>query len=442
MFRALRPHVAPTFRSADLKVRPTHLLLAIAFPALAFAQTPVPQPPIERVTFEQAVQRAIEHNPTVAQALTAINRAEALLQQARAVTRPTVSASFSNSTLDSQRGFDGGVFQPQNQSSMTADLTVPILAASRWAAINQSRDQVDVVKLSATDVRRQIAVGAAQAYLAVVAQRRQVDVNMRARDAAKEHQDYATKRLQSGAGSRLNEVRAAQEVSADDARVENSRLALRRAQEALGVLLGANGPIDAGDVPTLELPDIGDENAWMNARTDIQFLSAQRRAADRIVKDSFKDFWPNASVSFDPQFITPAGLFQPSKTWRLSINLSQPIYEGGLRHGVLKQRQVTFDLATLTLTAQEIQARSEVRLAKESADSNARALASAQLSAQQANEVLRITTAAFEAGATTNLEVIDAQRSARDAEAVATIAEDAALRSRLDLLVALGRFPR
>ena len=417
------------------------LLLLLIFPALANAQTPAPAP-IERVTFEQAVQRAIEHNPTVAQATTAINRAEALLQQARAVTRPTIGATFSNTTLDSQRGFDAGVFQPQNQSSFGADLTVPILAASRWAATNQARDQVDIARLSATDVRRQVAVAAAQAYLAVLVQRRQVEVNEHARDAAKAHLDYSSKRLASGAGSRLNEVRAAQEVSADEARLENSRLAVRRAQEALGVLLGANNPIDVGDAPTLELPDIGDESAWMNARTDIQFLSAQRRAADRVVKDSFKDFWPTASASFDPQLIAPAGLFQPSKTWRLTLSLSQPIFEGGLRHGVLRQRQVTFDLATLALSAQEIQARSEVRLAKESADSYERALASAQLSAQQANEVVRITTAAFEAGATTNLEVIDAQRSARDAEATATIAEDAARRARLDLLVALGKFPR
>jgi outer membrane protein TolC len=397
---------------------------------------------MERVTFEQAVQRAIEHNPTVAQAMTAINRAEALLQQARSATRPSVSASVVNTTLDSQRGFTGGVFQPQNQSSITADLTIPILAASRWAATNQARDQIDVAKLSANDVRRQVAVSAAQTYLAVLVQRRQVEVNEHARDAAKAHLDYSSKRLASGAGSRLNEVRAAQEVSADEARLENSRLAVRRAQEALGVLLGANNPIDVGDAPTLDLPDIGDESAWMNARTDIQFLSAQRRAADRVVKDSFKDFWPTANASFDPQLITPAGLFQPSKTWRLTISLSQPIYEGGLRHGVMRQRQVTFDLATLALTAQEIQARSDVRLAKESAESYERALASSQLSAQQANEVVRITTAAFEAGATTNLEVIDAQRSARDAEATVTIAEDAARRARLDLLVALGRFPK
>jgi outer membrane protein TolC len=56
--------------------------------------------------------------------------------------------------------------------------------------------------------------------------------------------------------------------------------------------------------------------------------------------------------------------------------------------------------------------------------------------------VLRITTSAFEVGATTNLEVIDAQRQARDADAAAALAQDAVQRARLSLLVALGQFPR
>jgi outer membrane protein TolC len=69
-------------------------------------------------------------------------------------------------------------------------------------------------------------------------------------------------------------------------------------------------------------------------------------------------------------------------------------------------------------------------------------LDSARLAASQADEVLQITTSAFQVGATTNIEVIDAQRSARDAETTTTVTEDALRRAKLDLLVALGRFPR
>jgi hypothetical protein len=38
--------------------------------------------------------------------------------------------------------------------------------------------------------------------------------------------------------------------------------------------------------------------------------------------------------------------------------------------------------------------------------------------------------------------VIDAQRVARDQESLVALAEDAVRQARLDLLVALGRFPR
>ena len=72
----------------------------------------------------------------------------------------------------------------------------------------------------------------------------------------------------------------------------------------------------------------------------------------------------------------------------------------------------------------------------------ARALSAARRAADQANEVVRISDVAFRAGATTNLEVIDAQRRARDAETAAAIAEDRARQARLDLLVAVGLFPR
>ena len=43
--------------------------------------------------------------------------------------------------------------------------------------------------------------------------------------------------------------------------------------------------------------------------------------------------------------------------------------------------------------------------------------------------------------ASTNLEVIDAERRARDAVVTAALSEDAARQARLDLLAASGSFP-
>ena len=82
-----------------------------------------------------------------------------------------------------------------------------------------------------------------------------------------------------------------------------------------------------------------------------------------------------------------------------------------------------------------------MRAARESVRSSDRASAAARAAADQARRVLEIVTVSFKAGATTNLEVIDAERRARDTDNAAAIAEDVLRRAQLDLLSALGRFP-
>lgn len=413
------------------------LLLAGSAPAFA-------QRPARVVEFEQAVAGAVQANRGVAQAATAIGRAEVLLQQARAATLPVVSATVSSSTVDREVAFDGRVTQPQTQVTFSGTGSWNVLAPARWAAVNQARDQRVVAEASVVEARRQVAIAAAQAYLAIIAQRRQVEVTERAVEASRAHLDYANKRREGGLGSRLNELRAQQSVSTDEVRLENARLALLRAQEALGVIMAEPGPVDAGSEPALALPPDADTDeaiaAALTERPDVVFNRAVKAAAERVFADSVRDILPTGTVSLTPQYVTPSGAFQRSRSWRLTLSVTQPIFEGGQRAAAKQQRSLAVTQAQLTLETIEIQLRADVRLARAAVDSYTRALERARAAAAQAGEVLSITTGAFELGATTNLEVIDAQRQARDAESAAVIAEDNLRRARLDLLVALGRF--
>lgn len=415
------------------------LSAAVAIVGLVTA-TAVAQP-VAPVTLDEAVRLAIERNPSTRQAATAILRAEALLQQARTVAWPTVTGGIATTVLDSERGFDDFVTQPRTQTLFSASVAYPVLAASRWAARTQADDQVRVAQYGAEEVRRQIAVATAGAYLAVIAQKRQVEVNQRARESAQAHLDYARARLEGGVGSKLNELRAAQEVATSDVLLESARLGVRRAQEALGVLTATDAPVDAGGEPAFEVPapPVGED--WLRGRTDVRLFTAQREAAERVFRDSRKDWIPTGTVSFDPQYITPAGLFQPSRTWRGVLQFAVPLFDGGQRRAVARQREVAVEAADLTFADVELRARADLRTARAAVESTERAVGSARLAAQHAADVLRITDVAFRAGATTNLEVIDAQRRARDADTAAAQAEDRLRQARLDLLVALGRFP-
>jgi outer membrane protein TolC len=416
---------------------PFFLVVAVLAAVPAGAQTPT----VRTVEFDEAVKQALARNPTMTSAQVAIAEAEAGRQQARALTRPGLSATVNTVTNSREIAFEeAGVVSPRTQVAFGASASVPLLIAAERAAVRQASDQVDVATQDALETRRQVGLAAAQSYLQVIFAHRQVDVELRALETARAHLEYADRRLEGGVGSRLNQLRAAQAASETETRLEAVRLLLSRAQESLGVQMAEDGPVDAGVVPTLDTPETTNVDELLANRPDVKAQTLAVGAADRVVQDTSKEWLPTASVSFAPQYIAPAGLFQPARTWRLVFAVTQPVFDSSVR-ARKALRIASLDRVRVGQTALEIQARSEIRIAQEGVRSSERALNSARLAAQQANEVLKITTAAFEVGATTNIEVIDAQRSARDAETAVELADHALRRSKLELLVAVGRFP-
>ena len=420
-------------------VRPG-LVVVIALSAVgpAWAQTDAAP---ERVTFQEAVRRATERNPTVAEAAQAILRAEALLDQAKSVFRPTLYGDVSTTILDAARGFGGNITQPRTQYSFNGTVTYPFLAAARWARKSQAADQVEIARISAEDTRRQVALTAAQAYLALTGAERQRDIALRTRDTARALADYSRARLEAGQGSRLNHVRASQEVAVAEGLIQAAELAVQQAREALGIAIFSETPVDAAGDPEIEAAAApSDEDTWLIRRPDVRLFTAQAQAAERVVRDNWKSWLPEGTAFFTPQYVTPPGFFAPAKTWVAFFQLQIPIYDGTL--GATKRVRVADrETARLRLDAVKLEARSEVRLAQESVARHEQIAAASREAAARAIEALHITEIAYKAGATTNIEVVQAQQTARNAEIVASLAEDRLRQARLDLLVALGQFP-
>ena len=419
------------------------LCAALLVPCLAgaaHAQTPPP----EAITFDEAVRRATTANPSVALAAANILRAEALIRQARAATLPAISAEASTVTLDDQREADGAVVTSRNTVSASVPVAMPLFAPAQWARRTQAEDARRVAESSADDVRRQVALATARAYLVVIGTRRLVDAQQRARDTSLAFFEYADERYKAGASSRLNQLRAQQTLSADEGLLEQARLALYRTQEALGVLVAADHAVDATEEPAFELPADGGPAATgpsIALRTDIRLFTAEVQAAERIVRDSSKEWFPNLTGIFEPVFQHPGSVFTPEASWRAVLQLSVPLFDSGLRTGRRLERQAALRQTQVRLDAARREAASEIRTARESLRRSERVLESSRAAATQAAQVLEITNVSFRAGATTNIEVVDAQRRARDADTAVAVAEDSVRQARLDLLDALGLFP-
>src|SRR5450432_1470738 len=121
--------------------------------ALAQSQTPPPIPmlapldgpraapdaplasdetPVEHVTFDVAVARALARNPTVGEALEEVRRFHALMEQVRAASLPTLNGYGTYTRLDHDRVSNGVTVVPSGGLNLNVTLDAPLLYPRGW----------------------------------------------------------------------------------------------------------------------------------------------------------------------------------------------------------------------------------------------------------------------------------------------------------------------
>lgn len=424
--------------------RVTVLGAALVTAATAGRAAAVPgEPPraAPTITLEQAVQTALARNPTVTAAKADIARAEALVRQARSTWQPNASANVTATRLDAERALNGRVISPVTSLSANVVATVPLVVPQRWLAGRHAEDNVTASRDTAENTRRQIAVSVARAYLVLVTQHRVIEVRLRALATARAHYEFAQARFQGGVGNRVDQVRAEQEVASTEVQLQAAYSGLEQAREVLGFLVGVEGPLDSAQEPVLPSPPPAGTADTAAHRADVRAVEARARAAQNLVNDQPYEYSPSLTAQFQPFYQNPPSLTQPQFGWQAQLLLTVPIWDAGQRSGVLAERQALANQAWANLEAAQRQARSEVRVAFDSMHRAEAALDSARHAAKVAAEALDLASLAYRAGATNNLEVVDAERRAQDADTAAATAEDSLRQARLDVLVASGRFP-
>ncbi len=397
----------------------------------------------EEISLDGAVAQALARHPTAIIAAEEIRRAQALVEQVRSSSLPTLFANGSYTRLDGNRVLNGAVISAADQVAANLLVTVPLVAPQHWMQWSHARDNVDVARLSAVEQRRQLAIAVARTYLTLIAQHRVIEVTGRAVIAARAHASFTHQRFAGGWGTRVDELRAAQELSTDEAQLETSHAQLTRLQESLGVLAGADHPFDAEEDVALPAPPT-EGDALRDApglRSDVRLARLRLTAAHHLVRDDWADYLPVLLGTFQPFYQNPPTLTLPETGWQAQLLLSVPLYDGGLRYGQARERQALEKEARASVDGAVRQAESDVRASQEEVRRAGSALTAARDAARQAVEALGLSNLAYQAGASTNIEVIDAERTARDAETTSVVAEDTARQARLDLLVASGRFP-
>jgi len=164
---------------------------------------------------------------------------------------------------------------------------------------SQGKANVSTAEASNRDVSRTVALAVARAYLAVVSQKRVVEINARALATDHAHYDYTHIRLVGGVGNRVDDVRAAQQVASDEAQLETSYTGLARAREALAVLVGEAQPMDVYDDVALASSSADPRQRSRNDK-DIAAAKARVRLAEKVKRESWADYTPSLVGQFIP----------------------------------------------------------------------------------------------------------------------------------------------
>ena len=389
----------------------------------------------EKITLEEAVRRATARNPTSLIAEQEIRRAEGILREARAPALPFLSANGTGTRLDSARTTtSSGTLVARESIGANLSLSMPLFAPQRWLAWAHAGDQVDIARTSLEDARRTVAIATARTYLSVMAQHRLVQITTRARDSARAHLEDAHARFEVGSGNRLDEVRAGQELAGDEAQLAQAESNLVRAREALGVLVAADGPVEVEEQVALPAPPAPAEalkDAEEN-RPDVRASYQRAEAARKVLRDSWADYLPLLSAVVQPFYNSPSTVTQPTTGWQAQLILTIPLYDGGTRYGLRRERSAFYEESKAQLEGLLRQARSDVRGSFEAVRRADESVRSARQAARLAHDALDMTMLAYREGATNDLEVVDAARTALVADVAALSAEDTARQARID----------
>ena len=380
-----------------------------------------------------------------------VARAEAQYRAALAGTLPslTTSANIAHNFLVDQvtNPLTGEVSNvpPYNTAGGNIVASQPLFVPRVWHQMGTANRQIEANQLSLEDEKRAIALGVANAVIAVVTAERIADLNRSGFRAALERLDLTRRKQALGAATGLDVVRAQQDVESARATLVTGDESLRQSREALGLALGI--PDSIGVNSQINLDSLVDSamgackrTGTLEDRADIAASRVRADIASREVGDVWLQFLPTAAASsaINDTFINPGS---PNPTWNIQGVLSWQIWDGGLRYGNLRNARVDEDEAQQNLTAlrrnaqiQLVQAQRGVGVAEASRKvaSDARQLAA---------ENDRLTQIGYTSGSLTSLDLVTAAQALRAAEIQLALEDFNLVKARVLALLQLANCP-
>lgn len=419
--------------------------LALAAAALlslsSFGRPPAAAQESVHWTLADAVGYSLEHSPDLAVAASRIKETEEARAEVYSNFLPDLSFEGGYTYIDNvpRIAIDFPVdppgdlippFQINRQALIGANdnykakfvLNQLLFASGKvYYAHRAASSRIDSERSRLEALRLQVARAAAEAYNAALIAQEAVEVQRQSLEAARAHLAQVKRKHEAGAATRLELLRAEVEASNREPRVTEAEkkldLALARLRRAAGLPEGT--PVSLADPIEAAPENVNEAEALERAirmRPELAALSHLQQAAEDQALAQRGAMLPSVLLTGTFGYEKPYfALDEWERNWTVGVGVRVPLFDGlEAYHGMKKARA-----AAATARESASQAAADIQVEVRSALLELREatlrIPSTRSNMDRARDILAIAEESYRAGASTSLEVIDAQLAATTA---------------------------
>ena len=395
--------------------------------ALLLALQGVVSPPTDslpQVTLTEALQRAAQLDPNYVAALGQVDNAVWARRSAFSVfVLPSISLS-TTATRNTPKFFNFGTLQPEKyavQSAISASYDL-FTGGQKFAELSRSGAALAGAHAGELQQRFTTALLTEFDYYNVLATD---ELDRVARDRlrrAREQLAVARARVTSGAAVSTDSLTLRLEMTRAQVAQLQQTSALRVARLELGRRIGAAGPVDAAPLDTAPAPELPITLADAITQAAVQGPSyriavSNERAASAVYRWYLGSYLPRATltwagIGFDNRFL-PTG----AKFSQLSLGISFPLWDNGRRETLVSQARVNREVARAVRDDMIRAVQHDVTAAYDAYVTSRATVDLAVEGVDIARESFRVQRARYSSGATTILDLLEAEVNLSQAEA-------------------------
>ena len=400
-------------------------------------------------TLDQLVDKALQNNADLRQAIARVEQADAVAREAGASFFPEITgnAGGSNTQASTKTAIYNSAL-PRIRNSRSASLSTSY-ELDLWGRVRRANEAAKASQLATAYARDSVRLSVAGLVTATYLGLRAADAQLQTTAATLKSREESLRlvntRIAAGLSAPVDGLQAATALSA--AQAQQAELTRQRAlaEHQLALLTGDPSlKLAAGDLRNLPLPPqppAGLPADLVAARPDIRQAEQELVAANAGIGIAKAGYFPRLSLtaSLGSESKALSDLFSAgSGTWALGLGALMPILDFGRTSARVDQAKAVNQQSLIAWQNALEVAYKEVRDALVSLREDATADAAQQSRVDNAARVLAIVEKRYAAGHAGYLEVLDAQRSHNDAAIAAISARQARLIASVDLFKALG----